>query len=77
MIPTPRVLVTQLASISQALNTSASGAAIPPPAPTATAALLAALSMITKEKSPMRVLFFRDHEISGLRPAVGAVAIDG
>ena len=24
--------------------------------------------MITKEKSPMRVLFFRDHEISGLRP---------
>jgi hypothetical protein len=27
----------------------------------------AALSMITKEKSPMRVLFFRDHEISGLR----------
>jgi hypothetical protein len=25
--------------------------------------------MITKEKSPMRVLFFRDHEISGLRPA--------
>ncbi|MFZ2048633.1 MAG: hypothetical protein WAV12_31915, partial [Trebonia sp.] len=29
----------------------------------------AALSMITKEKSPMRVLFFRDHEISGLRPA--------
>jgi hypothetical protein len=29
-----------------------------------------ALSMITKEKSPMRALFFRDHEISGLRPAV-------
>jgi hypothetical protein len=27
------------------------------------------MSMITKEKSPMRVLFFRDHEISGLRPA--------
>jgi hypothetical protein len=27
----------------------------------------AALSMITKEKHPMRVLFFRDHEISGLR----------
>jgi hypothetical protein len=26
--------------------------------------------MITKEKSPMRVLFFRDHEISGLRPAL-------
>jgi hypothetical protein len=26
--------------------------------------------MITKEKSPMRVLFFRDHEIRGLRPAV-------
>jgi hypothetical protein len=25
--------------------------------------------MITKEKSPMRVFFFRDHEISGLRPA--------
>jgi hypothetical protein len=25
--------------------------------------------MITKEKSPMRVLFFRDHEISGLGPA--------
>jgi hypothetical protein len=25
--------------------------------------------MITKEKHPMRVLFFRDHEISGLRPA--------
>jgi hypothetical protein len=25
--------------------------------------------MITKEKSPMRALFFRDHEISGLRPA--------
>jgi hypothetical protein len=25
--------------------------------------------MITKEKSPMRELFFRDHEISGLRPA--------
>jgi len=24
--------------------------------------------MITKEKSPMRELFFRDHEISGLRP---------
>jgi hypothetical protein len=24
-----------------------------------------ALAMITKEKSPMRVLFFRDHEISG------------
>ncbi|MFY9864292.1 MAG: SAM-dependent methyltransferase [Trebonia sp.] len=32
----------------------------------------AALSMITKEKSPMRVLFFRDHEISGLRPAAAA-----
>jgi hypothetical protein len=29
----------------------------------------AALSMITKEKHPLRVLFFRDHEISGLRPA--------
>jgi hypothetical protein len=29
----------------------------------------AALSMITKEKSPMRAFFFRDHEISGLRPA--------
>jgi hypothetical protein len=29
----------------------------------------AALSMITKKKHPMRVLFFRDHEISGLRPA--------
>jgi hypothetical protein len=28
--------------------------------------------MITKEKSPMRVLFFRDHEISGLRPAGAA-----
>jgi hypothetical protein len=27
------------------------------------------MSMITKEKSPMRALFFRDHEISGLRPA--------
>jgi hypothetical protein len=25
--------------------------------------------MITKEKSPLRALFFRDHEISGLRPA--------
>ena len=25
--------------------------------------------MITKEKSPMRVLFLRDHEISGLGPA--------
>jgi hypothetical protein len=25
--------------------------------------------MITKKKHPMRVLFFRDHEISGLRPA--------
>jgi hypothetical protein len=25
--------------------------------------------MITKEKSPIRILFFRDHEISGLRPA--------
>jgi hypothetical protein len=25
--------------------------------------------MITKEKHPLRVLFFRDHEISGLRPA--------
>jgi hypothetical protein len=25
--------------------------------------------MITKEKHPMRVLFFRDHEISGLGPA--------
>jgi hypothetical protein len=25
--------------------------------------------MITKEESPMRVLFFRDHEISGLRAA--------
>jgi hypothetical protein len=25
--------------------------------------------MITKEKHPMRVLFFRDHEISGLRLA--------
>jgi hypothetical protein len=25
----------------------------------------AALSMITKEKSPIRVLFFRDHEING------------
>jgi hypothetical protein len=25
-------------------------------------------SMITKEKHPMRVLFFRDHEISELRP---------
>ena len=24
--------------------------------------------MITKEKSPMRVLFFRDHEISGFGP---------
>jgi hypothetical protein len=24
--------------------------------------------MITKEKHPMRVLFFRDHEISGLSP---------
>jgi hypothetical protein len=35
------------------------------PAPAAAAAL----SMITKEKSPMRALFFRDHEISGLRPA--------
>jgi hypothetical protein len=29
----------------------------------------AALSMITKEKSPLRALFFRDHEISGLGPA--------
>src|ERR1700733_8596681 len=29
----------------------------------------AALSMITKEKSPTRILFFRDHEISGLRLA--------
>jgi hypothetical protein len=29
----------------------------------------AALSMITKEKHPMRALFFRDHEISGIRPA--------
>jgi hypothetical protein len=28
----------------------------------------AALGMITKEKHPMRVLFLRDHEISGLRP---------
>ncbi len=28
----------------------------------------AVLSMITKEKSPMRVLFFRDHEISGGQP---------
>jgi hypothetical protein len=28
----------------------------------------AALSMITKEKHPMRVLFLRDHEISGLSP---------
>jgi hypothetical protein len=26
----------------------------------------AALSMIPEEKHPMRVLFFRDHEISGL-----------
>jgi hypothetical protein len=25
--------------------------------------------MITKEKSPMRALFFRDHEINDLRPA--------
>jgi hypothetical protein len=25
--------------------------------------------MITKEKSPLRALFFRDHEISGLWPA--------
>jgi hypothetical protein len=25
--------------------------------------------MITKEKHPVRVLFFRDHEISGLGPA--------
>ena len=33
-----------------------------------------ALSMITKEKSPMRVLFFRDHEISGLRPGRRALA---
>jgi hypothetical protein len=24
--------------------------------------------MITKEKHPLRVLSFRDHEISGLRP---------
>ncbi|MGH3214192.1 MAG: hypothetical protein ACRDL9_06405, partial [Trebonia sp.] len=29
----------------------------------------AALSMITKEKHPMRALFFRDHEISGLGAA--------
>jgi hypothetical protein len=29
----------------------------------------AALSMITKEKSPMRAFFFRDHEISRLGPA--------
>jgi hypothetical protein len=30
--------------------------------------------MITKEKHPMRVLFFRDHEMSGLRAAAaGAV----
>jgi len=28
----------------------------------------AASTMITKEKHPMRVLFFRDHEISGLGP---------
>jgi hypothetical protein len=33
----------------------------------------AALSMITKEKHPMRVLFFRDHEISGLRPAAAPI----
>src|SRR5271165_6256758 len=26
--------------------------------------------MITKEKHPMRVFFFRDHEISGLRLAI-------
>jgi hypothetical protein len=31
--------------------------------------------MITKEKSPMRVLFFRDHEISGLRPAGDVVRV--
>ena len=30
--------------------------------------------MITKEKSPIRVLFFRDHEISGLRPAADTEA---
>src|ERR1700733_4782508 len=27
-----------------------------------------ALSMITKKNRPMRAIFFRDHEISGLRP---------
>jgi hypothetical protein len=26
--------------------------------------------MITKENLPLRTIFFRDHEISGLRPAV-------
>jgi hypothetical protein len=34
-----------------------------------------AMSMITKEKSPMRVLFFRDHEISGLRPAAAPLRV--
>jgi hypothetical protein len=30
--------------------------------------------MITEEKSSMRVLFFRDHEISGHRPGLGGRA---
>jgi hypothetical protein len=30
--------------------------------------------MITKEKSPMRELFFRDHEISGLRSATARLS---
>jgi hypothetical protein len=29
--------------------------------------------MITEEKTPMRVLFFRDHEISGLEAAGGDI----
>src|SRR5580700_4505511 len=33
--------------------------------------LAAASTMITKEKSPMRELFFRDHEISGCGPPRG------
>jgi hypothetical protein len=30
--------------------------------------------MITKEKSPMRVLFFRDHEISGRPGGPGKIS---